>query len=227
MKKRMHLKKKRKKANYFLLFLIIILTLFVFVFIKFKNIEPLIISYSEMESNKLATLIINAAIKEENILVNDNLYKVENNMINYDTKQLNSALVSLTSRIQKYFNAIENGRVTEIEKSILEEYNYNLLKKGAVIYLPMGYLSGSPFLASIGPKIPLKITLIGDVKTDIKERVINYGLNNAILKIYIYVEVITKSTIPFISNTQKTIVEYPLVLKMIEGKIPSFYLENR
>ena len=61
MKKRMHLKKKRKKANYFLLFLIIILTLFVFVFIKFKNIEPLIISYSEMEANKLATLIINVS----------------------------------------------------------------------------------------------------------------------------------------------------------------------
>ena len=224
MKKRMHLRKSKKKINYFLLFLFILITIFFLIFIKFMNIKPLILSYSEMEANKLATLVINTAIKEENIS-DDNLYKIENNIINYNTQKINKILVSLTSKIQGYFNAIETGNVDNTD--ILEEYNSELLKKGVIIYLPMGYLSGSPFLAAIGPKMPLKVTLIGDVKTDIKEEVINYGLNNAILKIYIYIEVVTKSTIPFISNTQKTVVEYPIVLKMIEGKIPSFYLENR
>lgn len=90
----------------------------------------------------------------------------------------------------------------------------------------MGYLTGSPFLANVGPKVPLKITLIGDVRTDIKTEVRDYGLNNALLKIYIHVEVVTQSIFPLVSSIQTTIVEYPVVLKIIEGKVPSFYLPN-
>ena len=51
-------------------------------------------------------------------------------------------------------------------------------------------------------------------------------MNNALLKIYVYVEVVTQSLMPLVSNIQKTVVEYPIVLKLIEGKIPSYYIEN-
>ena len=223
----MHLKRRHKKINFFLLILIILFLIVVFSFVKVVNIKPLIINYSEMEANKLATLIINTAIKEENILENKNLYEINNNVINYDTKKINEILVSLTLKIQKYFAAIEEGDIDDIGEDILEKYNYDSLKKGVILYLPMGYLTGSPFLANYGPKMPLKISLIGDVRTDIREKITNYGLNNALLKIYIYVEVVTQSTIPLISNVQKTVVEYPIVLKVIEGNIPSFYFENR
>ena len=195
--------------------------------VKFINIKPLVINYSEMEANKLATLIINTAIREENIQLHSNLYEVNDNVINYNTKKINDILISLTSKIQKYFIALEKGNIDILNSNILDNYNRDYLKKGVLLYLPMGYLTGSPFLASYGPKIPLKIALIGDVKTDIRESISDYGLNNALLKIYIYVEVVTQSIIPFISNKQTTKVEYPIVIKVIEGKIPSFYLGNR
>ena len=180
-----------------------------------------------MEANKLATLIINTAIKEENILTKNNLYEVNDNVINYNTKEINNILTSLTMRVQNSFAAIENGNIDDIGEEILEKYNYSYLKKGTILYIPMGYLTGSPFLSGLGPKIPLKIKLIGDVRTDIKETITDYGLNNALLKIYIYVEVATQSIIPLISNIQKTVVEYPIVLKVIEGKVPEYYIGNR
>ncbi len=227
MKKRMHLKPKRKRLGIFILVPIILLILFILAFIRYISIKPLIISYSEMEANKLATLIINTAIKEENINEQGELYKISNNVINYDTKKMNDILSSLTTTIQNYFTAIENGRVDDIGKTILEKYNYNSLKKGAILYISLGYLTGSSFLANVGPKIPLKIRLIGNVKTDVKASISDYGLNNALLKIYIYIEVVTQSIIPFISNIQTTTIEYPLVLKIIEGDIPSYYVGNR
>ena len=196
-------------------------------FIKYINVKPLIINYSEMEANKLATLIINTAIKEENIKELENLYQMNNNIIEYDTNKINDILVSLTLRIQNLFGAIESGNIDDIGKEILEKYNYKNLKKGTILYIPMGYLIGSPFLANQGLKIPLRVNLVGDVRTDIKERITNYGMNNALLKIYIYVEVVTQSLVPLVSNIQKTVVEYPIILKIIEGQVPSYYMENR
>ena len=223
----MHLKSRKKKIKLIFFIPFILLILIILIFIRYINIKPLIINYSEMEANKLATLIINVALQKENILEPEQLYEIKNNMIIYNTKKINEILTSLTSTIQNYFGAIETGNIDEIGVEILEKYNYNSLKKGTILYIPMGYLTGSSFLTNFGPKIPLKISLIGDVRTDIKTSVTDYGLNNALLKVYIYVEVVTQSIIPFISNIQKTIVEYPVVLKMIEGKVPSYYLENR
>lgn len=227
MKKRMHLKRQKRKHSFLLLIPFLLILLFSLIIIKYINIKPLIINYSEMEANKLATLIINTAIKEENISEKENLYEIKNNIISYDTKKMNDILTSLTLKIQNCFGAIEDGNIDEIGKEILEKYNYNNLKKGTILYIPMGYLTGSSFLANIGPKIPLKVSLIGDVRTDIKERITDYGLNNALLKIYIYVEVVTQSIVPLVSSVQKTIIEYPMVIKIIEGKVPSYYVGNR
>ncbi len=227
MKKRMHLKKRKKKAKILLLIPLILIILSILLIIKYINIKPLIINYSEMEANKLATLIINTAIKEENIKEIENLYQVNDSIIDYDTKKINEILSSLTLRIQNCFGAIESGNIDDISLEILEKYNYDNLKRGTILYIPMGYLTGSPFLANYGLKVPLKVNLIGDVRTDLKERVTDYGMNNALLKIYVYIEVVTQSIIPLISNIQKTVVEYPIVLKLIEGKVPSYYIENR
>ena len=227
MKKRMHLKRRKKKIKFLFLIPTILLILALLLIIKYINIKPLIINYSEMEANKLSTLIINTAIKEENIKELEKLYEVNNGIINYDTKKINDILTSLTLRIQNCFSAIENGNVDNIGEEILGKYNYENLKEGTILYIPMGYLTGSSFLANIGPKLPLKITLIGDIRTDIKERITDYGLNNALLKIYIYVEVVTQSIVPLVSSIQKTVVEYPVVLKIIEGQVPTYYVGNR
>ena len=223
MKKRMHLKKKRKKVKFLIFILIFEFILLLLAFLKYINIKPLIINYSEMEANKLATLIINTVLTEENDLKKEQLYEINNNIINYDTVKINKILTNLTSRIQYYFQIIESLKNDDKKNNFR---NSEIIKKRAKLYIPMGYLTGSSFLANTGPKIPLKIKLIGDVKTDIKSTVTDYGLNNALLKIYIYVEVVTQSVIPLISNIQKTVVEYPLVLKVIEGKVPTYYIAN-
>lgn len=229
LKKRMHLKKK-KKSHKNLWLIVIIVLLVIFLIKKYINVKPLIINYSEMEANKLATLIINTAIIEENLDSQiEEIYKVENGnitSIDYDTNKLNEILTRLTLKVQNCFGAIENNKIDEIGYKILQKYNYQNLKKGSIIYIPLGYLTGSSFLANYGPKIPIKIHLIGDVRTDIKTELKNYGLNNTLLKIYIHVEVVTQSIIPLVSNIQTTIVEYPIVLKVIQGEIPNYYLSN-
>ncbi len=231
MKKRMHLRYRKKKSKKIYLFFIIIIIIFFFAIKKYMDVKPLIINFSEMEANKLATLIINTAIIESNLEEDSNFYEIKTNeyevlSVNFDTKKVNKELAKLTLKIQNIFGAIESGNIDGIGANILGKYNYQNLKKGVILYVPLGYLTGSPFLANVGPKIPLKITLIGDVRTDIKTELKDYGLNNALLKIYIYVEVVTQAILPTISNVESTIVEYPVVLKIIQGKVPSYYLNN-
>lgn len=225
----MHLKR-QKKSHKFIIVLIILFVLLLLAFKKFIDVKPLIISYSEMEANKLATLIINTAIIEENLEEKmNNLYKLNDESIasiDYDTYKISGLLARLTLKIQNCFGAIEKNEIDEIGYQVLQKYNYQNLKKGSIISIPLGYLTGSPFFTNVGPKIPLKIHLIGDVRTDIKTELKNYGLNNTLLKIYIYVEVVTQSVFPLVSNIQTTIVEYPVVLKIIQGKVPSYYMSN-
>ena len=81
-------------------------------------------------------------------------------------------------------------------------------------------------MSNIGPKIPIKLNLIGDVISNIETKVTNYGINNALLEIGVYVEVSSKINLPFISKTVKVSNVIPISMKVIEGKVPQMYLNG-
>ena len=81
---------------------------------------------------------------------------------------------------------------------MIDEYDYNLLKKGIIYEIPMGLVSSNVFLSNLGPKVPLKLFLVGDVTSNITSKVTEYGINNALLEIGVNVEVTTKINLPFI-----------------------------
>ena len=61
-------------------------------------------------------------------------------------------------------------------------------------------MTGSNLLYNIGPKIPVKLSLIGDVSTGFSTEVVEYGINNALLKLMIDIKVDTKIILPIISD---------------------------
>ena len=75
----------------------------------------------------------------------------------------------------------------------------------------------------LGPKIPVKASVIGNVTSNIKTDLEEYGINNTLLKIYINVEININFIMPFVSQNIKVENEVPLVVKLINGRIPSVY----
>ena len=53
------------------------------------------------------------------------------------------------------------------------------------------------FLSNLGPKILVKINLIGNVVSSVETKVRNYGINSALIEIYANIEVTEEVIIPF------------------------------
>ena len=53
-----------------------------------------------------------------------------------------------------------------------------------------------------------------------------YGINNALLEVGINVKVTSKINLPFISKDVEVSTTVPIVMKIIQGKIPNMYLDN-
>ena len=79
------------------------------------------------------------------------------------------------------------------------------------------------YLANLGPKIPVKIDFVGTVLTNIKTKITNYGLNNALVELYAYVMITEEITTPVSFNRLDTEYDVLLAAKMVNGRVPTFY----
>ena len=229
---------KKKKKNYIILKLLIIIIVAIicaYFLIKYfsKNISPFFMTYAEDEITRLTTLIINDSVNNDLIeeLDEDKIFEIiknDNNeiqLISYNTKNVNYLLNSIAVIVQNNLKAIEEGNIDFLnyQDSYLKEYDNTLLKEGVIVEIPFFSFSKNTLLSNIGPKIPVKFNLIGDVDTKIKTDVKEYGLNNALLQVSIEVFVNFRVNLPFVSDKISVTSELPISIKIIQGIVPDFY----
>lgn len=236
---RMILKRKNKRNNILFLILLIITLVIIlsFMFINYysKKAYPILKSYAEAETKKLTILIINKAVTKQlyNMDVEE-LFKVTYNkdgeiiLIDFDTKKTSKILSNMTSLVELNMRAVEEGKIDmlELPENSLSNYNMDLLSKKIICEIPFGLTTGSSLLSNIGPKIPVKISLVGDVSTNFSTEVVEYGINNALLKVIVNISVTTKVILPITSEDLTINANIPIGMKVIQGKIPNYYLNG-
>ena len=236
---RMLLRKKKSRGNK-LLFCIIIFILLVFVSYFFINYYsnkalPLLVSYAEAEAKKLIILVINKAVTKQinNVDTND-IFEVTYNkdgeviLIDFNSKRTSIALSTITSLVELNLRAIEEGKIDmlELPDNSLESFDTDLLEKGIILEVPLGVITNSTFLTNLGPKVPVKLALIGDVSSGFSTDVDEYGINNALITLNIDVEVNAKVVLPFVSDDMNISASIPIAMKVIQGNIPEYYLNG-
>lgn len=236
---RMILKRKNKRNNILFLILLIITLVIIlsFMFINYysKKAYPILKSYAEAETKKLTILIINKAVTKQlyNMDVEE-LFKVTYNkdgeiiLIDFDTKKTSKILSNMTSLVELNMRAVEEGKIDmlELPENSLSNYNMDLLSKKIICEIPFGLTTGSSLLSNIGPKIPVKISLVGDVSTNFSTEIVEYGINNALLKVIVNISVTTKVILPITSEDLTINANIPIGMKVIQGKIPNYYLNG-
>ena len=110
-----------------------------------------------------------------------------------------------------------------VSDTIFSNYDLHKLKQGIIYEIPSGVVFKNSLLSNLGPKIPVRINLVGDVTSDIQTKVSNYGINNVFLEVIVYVEVSMQVLLPFASKTVQANTSIPIVMKIIEGSVPNFY----
>ena len=208
--------------------LVFVMVLFIFYLLN-KYATPILLDYALVETTKLSTLIINKAVenKNNNFDVNDIVNTILNKdgeiiSVDFNTHYINESLVSINNTIQTNLKYLEEGKLDLIG---INDTSYKISKLGSgIIYqIPFGVISNCPLISDIGPKIPVKTTLIGSVFSNVRSDITPYGINNALLKVYIEVTVTEQVILPFLSKRIDISLEIPILIKLINGRVPSVY----
>ena len=236
MKKTRNLRKKIviKKINLLIFSFVLVFIIIILLFkIINERINPILFDYATLESRKFASIIINKAI-EKNVatdLVIEDLYivsKKENNEItsvDFNPAIVNKVLTKVTSSVQMNLKNLEEGNLDLLEASddVLIYYDKENLKKGIIFRIPSGIVFNNSLLTNIGPKIPVRFTLVGDVLSGINTKVTNYGINNALLEVSVNIKLTLKVILPISTKEVNVETNVPIAIKMIQGNVPNYY----
>lgn len=235
LRKKIILFNKQSKKCLVLLIAIILVLIVVFLFKKVNNkVTPLILDYAELEARKLATLVINSAvsknisnkIKSEEIFLITKTSNGEISTIDFNPSIVNSVLTETTTIIQKELKKIEEGQIEGIENFDLDYVSKDKLKKGIIFEIPSGIVLQNAFFNNLGPKIPIKLNLVGDITSEITTQVTNYGINNALIEVRISIKLTEQVILPLTTDKIEIESSIPVALKLIQGTVPNYYLNG-
>ena len=236
MQGRIYLKKEKKKiSNFKVLFISILFVLIVVIAFIIKisnNINGKFMSYAEVEAEKISKTIINYAVNDivMNDLKTDALFVTVKNKngdiqaIDFDTGNVNHLLNHISQNILKYFRLLEQGETDDIDfvKRVLP--GSHKIEDGVIMEIPSGVILGNSLFANMGPKIPVKISMIGNLESSVSTKVDKYGINNAIITINVDIEASEQIILPL--HSKKIVIKnkIPIAMKVIQGVVPNYYM---
>lgn len=219
-------------------FIIIFLFLAIYFSLKYINLKvnPILLDYAELESRKIASIVINNAVNKnvtENVDVED-LFLItkdandEIKTIDFNPITVNKLLTKTTNSVQMNLKYIEQGKIEllDLATNALIDYNKDKLKQGIIYEIPTGVIFGNSFLANIGPTVPVKFSLVGDIISYVNTKITNYGINNALIEVNIVLELSEQVILPFVTNKIKIETTIPVALKLIQGSVPEYYMNG-
>ncbi len=207
-----------------------LLCAFFCIFLAGKKLENIIINYATIETNRIASSILNSIIREKNIIPEEKLYEITMDknqniqLIDFNTKVSNELLMHLNEEAMKRLLALENGDTKDLEVSGgLKGTNLHYLKTGVVCEIPLGVLIGNSLLVNSTSVVPIRFSFIGTVDSHLKTKVTPYGINNALIEIVAEVTITEQITMPHTTKKIPLTSEVTLVIELIQGKVPNFY----
>lgn len=232
--------KKRQKGKIInkIILLVILLGLFIFFTFRFINtkVTPILLPYAESSVKKLTNLVINKAISKQVaedlniedlfIITKDGSDQIKT--IDFNPILVNKTLTLITNNIQLNLKYLEEGNIDllELPDNIDIDYDEDKISKGIIYEIPSGVIFKNALLSNIGPKIPVKLSIIGDIVSTVNTKVTNYGINNAMIEVSIIVEVEEMVILPLTTKKIKVETSIPVAIKLIQGTVPNYYFNG-
>ena len=203
-RKRINLSKKYK------LILLILITALLTVGYLVKTIGPVFNQLCLNEAKSVATKIVHETIDEvmEKYGYNDLITLV---------KDKEGKIVSMQANI-----AIINKIISQISLKIQDKIDSTPNRD---IYIRLGSFTGITVLSGRGPKVPIRISSIGNINTEVMSEFTSTGINQSIHRIFTNITCKIEVLTPF--NTITNEIEEKIILaeNVIIGNIPENYLD--
>lgn len=198
------LKRKQKIAKIFIIMVIAFST----VKIVLDAISPIFNALCEDKAKSIATIISNN--EATNVMKDhtyDELFTIE--------KDNDGNITMIKSNVIQ-INEIISDVAVKIQNSINERGKEN-------IKITIGSFTGSKLLSGRGPGIPIKISSICNVETDLRSEFSAQGINQTLHRLYLQVDCEVSILTPYNTISEKVSNQVLLIENVIVGKIPNTY----
>lgn len=199
-----HKKKIRKTVKTAIIICIAVLAFYTVV----QSITPVLDTLCVDKAKSIATMISNQ--EATNVMKNysyDDIITIHKdganniNMVESNVIVMNEIISDVAVRIQENLDEIESED----------------------LYIRLGTFTGSKILAGRGPKVPIRISSIGNVETDFKSEFTSAGINQTLHRVFLEVKCRVSILTPFNTIEEEIVNQVILAENIIVGKIPQSY----
>lgn len=204
-------------------------------FIYFLNMRlmPTYLQYAEVQTEKIASYVVNKAVNSRtssvldvNEIIVDIPSEVDNMVtVKFNTEIINQVRAETTTLVKEYLEQAESGDLTHLPNLENVEYDVGRMEagEGIVFFVPLGQAANIPLIGNLGPKIPIRFHIIGSVHSDVESTVQEFGINNAIVEVTIFIEVNVQIIVPFASRSASVEQKIPVAIGLVKGPVPQIY----
>lgn len=203
----------------------------------FINVQllPTFMRYAEVETKKIASYVISKAItsRTANVLENNKVIETEpkngenQGLVdsNLNTEVITRIMSETQTLVQSHLEEAEKGNLDYLPKSDRIEYDVNAMEQdgGIVFYVPIGQATNLPLLGNLGPKIPIRFHIIGNVQVNAEREITEFGINNAYVQVSVRTTVNVQIIVPFASKSATVEQNIPVAISLLNGNVPYIY----
>lgn len=227
--------RKTRQATNWLRF--IIPTIFVAVALFFytvnKQLTPIYTNYAEIQTQKIASHVISQAIQARSSSVYDINEIIENVpdetrdtvTTKFNAEIIQQVMAEMHQLVEDHLERAEGGDLDMLPPLGDLEYNPEMMQKeqGIVFFVPLGQATNIPLIGNLGPKIPIRFHVVGEVHATVENNIVEFGINNAYVELNLVLQVNVQIIVPL--ATSKSVVEQkmPVAIGLIRGKVPQIY----
>ena len=221
---------------------LLLMTMIIFIGIIFlslwlidRGIRPTLMNIANEKTTEFATRTINSAVRSTENISFDDLIDIQMDTngnvstLGWDSEAVNRALRSATERAEYFLYGMNKGQEFDVDDADIRRIEFGdsvgelAAKDPTVVEIPLGQATGNTVLANLGPKIPVHFEIVGSLQSDVVHEVKEFGVNAALIEIYIPVDVSIRIVVPFSTDTAEVSTRVFVDSRVIMGDVPEFY----
>ena len=210
---------------------IIIVLISVSVYFTYLNnkVKETLINYVDVEVERVFTNIINRVLRENNVKFNDYLIynKEDKNNISYDIDKVNEYTDYVSEKINEELYNLENEYIdNKYDYKYYDKNKYKYIRKGLLYEFSFNSINNNILFGNLGASIPIKISFLGSVNSNIEIVSKDYGINNIIIEAYLNISVKSYTTMPVGSNIKDVSTKELVFVDIINGNVPNYIISS-
>lgn len=219
---------------------IIIVSLFVtivlFLYLLNERLMPTYLQYAEVQTQKIASHVVSKAInsRTSSVLdVNDVIVDPSSDSdamvkAKFNTEIINKVRAETMTLVKQHLEQAEDGDLSYLPELENVEYDVSEIQKGdgIVFFVPLAQALNLPLIGNLGPKVPIRFHIIGNVNSDVETTFREFGINNALVEVNLNVKVNVQIIVPFASKSSSVQQTIPIAIGLVEGDVPHIYTKG-